>query len=171
MTLNNVNKGDIVITAYGHDKILDKLAISTFTRDSDKIWSSEKASAYCDMINSLELKEGSWVIAKIVPENTPIDLKMFFPVNFQEIILKLENRAIQKVLREVDSQVIAATLSGANDAMKEKVFSNMSNRALHLLKEDMEWMSPALQSVRESQEKMLKIVHALMDTGEIQISE
>ena len=163
---------DIVVTAYGHNHIIDKLAISTFGDDSGYRHESDNANTYCDMINSLELKEGSWVFARIVPENTPFDLNRVFPFNFQEVILKLDNRSLQKMLMEIDFQVLAIALFDATDELKEKIFSNMSRRASKMFKEDMESLKRlGFYSIREHQDKVLKLVRTLADTGEIVIQE
>jgi hypothetical protein len=163
---------NIVITAYGHDDVLDKFAISVFDGSSDN-WRSSNADAqtYCDMINALELKANSWVHAKVVPENTPVDLNFFQPVRFSDLVLTLDDRSLQKVFREVDSQELAKSLKGGSEAILEKVFRNMSSRASEMLKEDMEYMGAVRKSdVSESQDKIITIIRHLEETGEIIIA-
>jgi flagellar motor switch protein FliG len=76
--------------------------------------------------------------------------------------------AIQKVLRDVDSQELAVSLKDQDEAVKEKIFSNMSQRACATLKEDMEHMGPVrMENARESQKKILSIIHYYVDCGEI----
>ena len=165
---------EIVVTAYGHDKVIDKIAISSFDESSSRqSYNSEKnAETYCDMINSLEVKEGSWVFAKIVSENTPFDLKMLFPFKFEEVLLLLDARAIQKVLREIKTQYLVMALKGASDNVIEKVYKNMSKRTSQMLKEDLKcaW-TPARTLIRDSQDKILTVIRHLGDTGEILIPE
>jgi flagellar motor switch protein FliG len=159
-------KRDIVVTAYGHNQIIDRLTISTFSNDS------ENANSYCSLINSLDLKENSWVIAKIVNENTPFDLQTFFPCNFHDVILKLDNRSVQKVIWEIEAHMLAAALKDANDDVKGHFFRNMSSRASQTLREDMERMEQiSYQAVRDNQDAILKIVRVLADCGEIIIPE
>jgi flagellar motor switch protein FliG len=165
-------KRDIVVTVNGHNQIIDRLTISTF---SSYIGYRENADSYCSLINSLELKENSWVIAKIVKENTPFDLQTFFPCNFQNVILKLDNISVQKVLRKIEKYELAAALKGASDEVKECFFRNMSSRASKTLKEDMECMEhmglASYQAIRDNQDAVLKVVRALADCGEISIPE
>ena len=164
---------NIVITAYGHDDVLDKFAISVFDGSSDNWLSSdnENAQTYCDMINALELKGNSWVHAKEVPQNAPIDVNFFLPVRFSDLVLALDDRSLQKVFREVDSQELAKSLKGCSEAILEKVFRNMSSRASAMLKEDMEYMGAVRRrDVNESQEKIITIIRRLQDTGEIVIA-
>ena len=149
---------DIVITVYGHEKIIDRIAVNSF---------ESEAEIYCDTINALELKDNSWVYAKKISENEQYSLDSFFPIRF-DIILKLDNRSIQKVLREADSQEIAKALKGEKDDIKEKIFSNMSKRAAQMLKEDMEYMGAVeAHYVKESQEKIVNLIRILAEIGEI----
>ena len=157
------NNKDIVVTVYGHDRIIDKIAVS-YSENID-------ADTYCDTINSLDLNENSWVFAKTITENTPCSLDSLLPMRFDVIVEQLDARSLQSVLREVDSQELAKVLKGASESVKEKIFNNMSVRAVQMLKEDMEYMGPILKTdVKESQEKIISIVRYLLETGEILIN-
>ncbi len=57
-----------------------------------------------------------------------------------EDLLKLDDRSIQTLLKEVSSDELSVALKGASDALKAKIFSNMSERAANMLKEDLEAM-------------------------------
>jgi len=160
----------IVITAYGHEKTIDKMAISLFDKSNTGYYSSNcdsNAQKYCDTINSLELKGDSWVFARIIPDNTPITLDIFLPVSLN-LLLKLEDRAIQKVLREVDTQVLARALKIENEAIQERIFKNMSKEAARMLKDDMEIMGPIrIKDAKEAQEKIVNVIRQLDQTGHI----
>ena len=87
-----------------------------------------------------------------------------------EDIIKLEDRAIQKILREVDTRDIALSLKGATEDLKEKIFSNMSERARAMLKDDMEYMGPVrAKDVQEVQTKIVRLIRTLEAAGEINI--
>ena len=166
------DKRDIVITAYGNDRTIDKLAVSIFVDDSEWRDEQKNAQTYCDMITSLELKKGSWVFAKIVCENTPFELETFFPFNFEAVILKLDNMAIQKIVREIDSKSLAVALIGSGDNVKKKIYANLTKGAIEMLEEDMELMKQAnFEAVTKNRDKVLHIVRYLADTGEITIGE
>jgi flagellar motor switch protein FliG len=92
---------------------------------------------------------------------------VFSPLKF-EVLLELDDAAVQKVLREVDSSDLARALKNAQEAIKEKIFSNMSKRAVQMLKEDMDCTGP-IQTIRvkESREKIAGVIHHLEETGEI----
>ena len=160
---------DLVITVYGHDKTIDKIAVCAFDKPYSFFhgFNDTDASNYCDTLNRLELNGNSWVYAKIVSENKPFTLDLLLPLEF-DIFLKLDDKAIQKVLREVDStRVIAMALFGEKETIKERIFSNMTERAAKMLKEDMEYLHGF--DVEESQEKMINVIRRLEEAGEIVI--
>lgn len=161
----------IVVTAYGHDDIIDRIAVSSFDSTARHYRDDENAHTYCDMLNALEFSGNSWVYAKVVPENTPISLVDFQPVKFPEIILSMDDRSIQKIFREIDKNDLAKALKGCNDAVLEKAFKNFSSRALQMLKEEMEYLGPIRRrDVIICQEKILSVIRHLEDTGEIVIT-
>ncbi len=88
-----------------------------------------------------------------------------------EDILKLDDRSIQLVLREVDTRDLALALKGASDEVKEKIFKNMSKRAAQLLKDELEFMGPVrVKDVEEAQQKIINIIRRLEESGEIVIA-
>ena len=89
---------------------------------------------------------------------------------FEDIVM-LDDRAIQKVLREVDQQELAKALKSVDSEVQDKIFRNMSKRAASMLKEDMEYMGPVrLKDVEESQQKIVSVIRRLEDSGEIVIA-
>jgi flagellar motor switch protein FliG len=81
---------------------------------------------------------------------------------------KLEDSAIQSVLKEVQSESLVIALKGAPPEMREKVFKNMSKRAAATLREDLESRGPVrVSEVEAEQKEMLKIVRRLADEGQI----
>ena len=85
-------------------------------------------------------------------------------------LVYLDDRAIQKVLREVDQQELAKALKGVDSEVKVKIFRNMSKRAAEMLKEDMEFMGPVRKcDVYEAEDKILAIIHKLEKSGDIVI--
>ncbi|MDR3160413.1 MAG: flagellar motor switch protein FliG [Spirochaetaceae bacterium] len=89
---------------------------------------------------------------------------------FEDIVM-LDDRAIQKVMREVDSQELAKALKSVDAEVQDKIFRNMSKRAAGMLKEDMEFMGPVrLKDVEEAQQKIVSIIRHLEDTGEIVVA-
>ena len=156
---------ELVITAYGHGQTIDKIAATIFAAPDGKRTSN--AAAYCNTLNSLRLEGNSWVFARIASENTPCSLDSFLPVSF-DILLKLDDMAIQKIMREVDSQDLGKALIGQNTALQDKIFRNMPERAAAMLKEDMEYMAPVPKSeIKEGQRKILEIYRRFVGIGEL----
>jgi len=89
---------------------------------------------------------------------------------FEDIVL-LDDRAIQKVLREVDTAELAKALRGVDSEVQDKIFRNMSKRASALLKEEMEYMGPVrIKDVEETQQKIVAIIRKLEDAGEVVVA-
>lgn len=85
-------------------------------------------------------------------------------------IVYLDDRAIQKLLREVDTQELAKALKLCAAETAEKLYRNMSKNAATMLKEDMEFMGPVRKKdVYEAQDKIVSIIRRLEDCGEIVI--
>ena len=88
-----------------------------------------------------------------------------------EDILSLDDRTIQRVLRDVDNSDLATALKNANEEVQNVIFNNLSKRLAAMIKEDMEFMGPVrLKDVEEAQQKIVNIVRKLEDSGEIVIS-
>jgi len=86
---------------------------------------------------------------------------------FEDIVL-LDDRSIQKVLREVENQELSKALKGVDAEVQEKIYRNMSKRASALLREDMDFMGPIrLRDVEESQQKIVNIIRKLEESGDI----
>ena len=87
-----------------------------------------------------------------------------------EDLIDLDDRAVQALLREVQSESLIVALKGADTAMREKVFKNMSSRASEMLREDLDAKGPVrVSEVEAEQREILKIVRRLADEGQIQL--
>jgi flagellar motor switch protein FliG len=93
--------------------------------------------------------------------------KMFV---FEDILL-LDDKSIQRVLREVDNSELAIAMKAANEQVQQTIFNNLSKRLAVMIKEDMEFMGPVrMKDVEEAQQKIVNIIRKLEDAGEIIIS-
>ncbi len=89
---------------------------------------------------------------------------------FEDIML-LDERAVQLVMRQVDTHDVALALKTASDDVENKIMSNMSKRAAEMLKEDIEFMGPVrLREVEEAQQRIVNVIRQLEDTGEIVVA-
>jgi len=89
---------------------------------------------------------------------------------FEDILL-VNDKGIQAVLKEIDNDELALALKTASDELREKIFRNMSDRAVQLIKEDMEYMGPVrISDVEAAQQRIVDVVRRLEDAGEIIIA-
>jgi len=89
-----------------------------------------------------------------------------------EDLSRLDPAGVQALLRAVDKTVLAVSLKGASESLRDLFLSNMSERAGKILREDMEAMGPVrLKDVEEGQGKMVSVAKELADKGEIVIAE
>ncbi len=93
--------------------------------------------------------------------------KMFV---FEDILL-LDDRAIQRVLRDVENNDLTMAMKSTKDEVKDAIFNNMSKRLAVMIKEDMDFMGPVrMKDVEEAQQKIVNVIRKLEDAGEIVIS-
>jgi flagellar motor switch protein FliG len=86
-------------------------------------------------------------------------------------ILDLDDKGIQVMLKEVQSEMLIVALKGTTQEMKDKIFKNMSSRAAEMMKEDLESKGPVKLSEVEAQQKaILQIVRRLADEGQIMLA-
>ena len=88
-----------------------------------------------------------------------------------EDIITLDDKSIQRVLREVDNNELAVALKSTTEEVQSIIFNNLSKRLSAMIKEDMEFMGPVrLKDVEEAQQKIVNIIRKLEDSAEIIIS-
>lgn len=124
-----------------------------------------------EMLNQVDRGAEKNILGNLERENpelaTEIKNLMFV---FEDIML-LDDRGIQRMLKEVDTKELALALKGASENVSEKFFKNMSSRASEMMKEDMSYMGPVrLKDVEGAQQRIVDIVRRLEDDGEIVIS-
>ena len=89
---------------------------------------------------------------------------------FEDILL-LDDRAIQRVLRDVENADLSIALKGSNENVQGAIFKNLSKRLAAMIKEDMEFMGPVrMKDVEEAQQKIVNVIRKLEDNSEIVIS-
>ena len=88
-----------------------------------------------------------------------------------EDILTLDDRSIQRVLREVDNNELAVALKSSTEEVQTAIFNNLSKRLVTMIREDMDFMGPVrMKDVEEAQQKIVNVIRKLEDSGEIVIS-
>jgi len=85
-----------------------------------------------------------------------------------EDIVKIGDRDIQQVLRQVESAQLATALRNMKEEVQQKIFGNMSKRAADMLKEDMEYAGPVrLREIEEAQQHIVNTIRGMIESGEI----
>jgi len=121
-----------------------------------------------EMINLMGTAIEGTVIESIRNHDADLAQKIMDKMFVFEDVLKLDDKAIQTVLKEVASETLIVALKGAVPELREKFLSNMSSRAADALREDLETRGPMrLSEVEAQQKEILKTVRRLSDEGQI----
>jgi flagellar motor switch protein FliG len=121
-----------------------------------------------DIINMMGTAVEANIIDSIREQDADLAQKIMDKMFTFEDLLKLDNKSIQMVLKEVASDALVIALKGATPELRELILSNMSSRAAEGLREDLESRGPVRLSEVENQQKdILKIVRRLSDEGTI----
>ncbi len=121
-----------------------------------------------EIINLLGSSLEATVVDSIRENDPDLAQKIMDKMFTFEDLLKLDNKAVQMVLKEVASDALVIALKGASSELKEKILGNMSSRAAEALREDLESRGPVRLSEVETQQKdILKVVRRLADEGQI----
>nr|WP_267914890.1 flagellar motor switch protein FliG [Borreliella afzelii] len=150
------------------ERVLEKKLASLSSEDYT---SAGGVDNVVEIINMADRKTEKFIIESLEEEDPElaeeIKKKMFV---FEDIVL-LDDRSIQRVLREIDGQELAKALKSVDIPVQEKIFKNMSKRAASMLKEDMEFLGATRRKdVEESQQKIVSLIRKLEEQGEIVIS-
>ncbi|MBB6561507.1 flagellar motor switch protein FliG [Acidovorax soli] len=126
--------------------------------------------AAAEIINLLGSNMDAVVIESIRGYDPDLAQKIMDKMFVFEDVLKLDNTAIQAVLKEVASETLIVALKGAVPELRDKFLSNMSSRAAEALREDLESRGPMrLSEVEAQQKEILKTIRRLSDEGQIVI--
>jgi len=124
-----------------------------------------------EILNLIEASSEKGIMETIESENPDLaaEIKNLMFI-FEDIIL-LDNRSIQRVLKEVETKDLAIALKAASDDVRQKIFSNVSERVGTMIKEEMEFMGPMrLSDVEATQQKIVETIRRLQEEGQIIIS-
>ena len=124
-----------------------------------------------DILNTVDRATEKHIVETLEVEDPEladeIRKKMFV---FEDILL-LDDRSIQRVLREVEHNDLAMACKTANEQVQDAIFRNLSSRLSTMIKEDMEFMGPVrMKDVEEAQQKIVNTIRRLEDAGDIVIS-
>lgn len=121
-----------------------------------------------EMLNFLSGAHESGIVESIREYDADLAQKIIDEMFVFENLLDIDDRGIQVLLREVQSESLIVALKGASEELREKIFKNMSSRAADMLREDLEAKGPVrLSEVEAEQKEILKICRRLADEGQL----
>lgn len=126
--------------------------------------------ALVDLLNRVDRTTERLIIDSLTENNPELAETVKNMMFVFEDIIQLDDRAVQAVLKEVDMKELATALKGVSQEVSGKVFRNMSERAVGMLKEDMEFMGPVkVRVVEEAQQKIVGVIRRLEEAGELTV--
>ena len=150
------------------DRIFEEVLSNKATATTQKAGGVPRLAEILNLIDGTAAEQ----IIEEIEDNDPelaeaIRQNMFV---FDDIVL-VDDRGLQKVLRSIDSQELALALKAATDAVKEKIFANMSQRAVEIIKEEMDVCGAVrIKEVTDAQQKITRIVQDMERKGELVVS-
>jgi flagellar motor switch protein FliG len=151
---------------------LDKLIKKELSKIGGATRKCDGIETLANILNQVDGMTEESVLSHIENEDGDLADKVRQKMFVFEDLLQIENRHFRDILQNVDNQLLIKALKTTSDDMKDKVFSNLSERASEMLKEDMEVMGPVkLSEVEEAQQEIIKIAKRLESEGRIVLTK
>jgi len=129
------------------------------------------AKAAANIINNLEPSHESVIMDQIVQTDEALGSRIQDLIFVFDNLLEIDDRSMQELLRQVSSDRLLLAMKGCEDAMKEKIFKNMSQRAAEMLKDDLESKGPVrISEVEGAQKEILQTARKLAEAGTIALA-
>ncbi len=150
------------------ERVLEKKLSSLVTEDYT---AAGGIQAIVDVLNSVDRGTERYIMDTLEIEDTDLAEEIRKRMFVFEDILQLDNRAVQRFMREIDNSQLAIALKGSSEEVQNLIFANMSKRLAEQIREDLDFMGPVrLKDVEEAQQKIVNVIRKLEDAGEIIIS-
>jgi flagellar motor switch protein FliG len=128
------------------------------------------AKAAADIVNLLDASNESAIMEQINRTDEALGSKIQDLVFVFDNLIEVDDRGMQELLRNVQSDRLLIALKGADDELKAKIFKNMSQRAAEMLKDDLEAKGPVkLSEVEAAQKEILQAARKLAEAGTISL--
>ncbi len=125
-------------------------------------------TALANILNEIDKSSEEQILSLIEEEDEQMAEEVRQLMFIFEDLLKVDDRGFREILKQIDKQELTVALRTASEELKEKFFSNMSERAREMLREDMEIMGPVrISDVEEAQQKILRAARQLESEGKI----
>ncbi len=126
--------------------------------------------AVAELVNKMERIDGRAILEKIESESPDLAVAIRNLMMVFEDILLIDNVGIREILQRVDKKTLTIALKGTNEELQAHVFKNMSQRAVEMMKEDMEALGPVrVRDVEKAQQEVVDILRRLEEEGLVNI--
>lgn len=151
---------------------LDEIIKNMFENNADvELTGLGGISAASEILNGVSKDSEEKIMEQLEAIDSDLAEKIKEGMFIFENLLSLDDRGMQTLLRDTNSEQLILALKGATSEMQDKIFRNMSSRAAELLKDDLESKGPVkLSEVEEAQKEILKVAHTLAEEGKIALS-
>lgn len=150
------------------EDVLERKLSSLVTQDFTIVGGVD---AIVQILNSVDRSTEKHIMETLEIEDTELAEEIRKKMFVFEDVLALDDRSIQRILREVNNSELGVALKGSGEEVQNVIFNNLSKRLAAMIKEEMEFMGPIrLKDVEEAQQKIVTIIRKLEDAGEIVIS-
>ncbi|MGM7720369.1 flagellar motor switch protein FliG [Metabacillus sp. Hm71] len=150
------------------EQILERKLSSTVTQDYTQTGGIE---AVVEVLNGVDRATEKTILDALEVQDPELAEEIKKRMFVFEDIVTLDNRAIQRVIRDVENDDLMLSLKVASEEVREIVFKNMSKRMVDTFKEEMEFMGPVrLRDVEDAQSRIVGVIRRLEEAGEIVIA-
>ncbi len=150
------------------EKVVDEIAEQTL---SQNLAMAGGAQLVASILNKSAVQTAKGLMEQIESKNTPLAGEIKRLMFLFDDIIQVDDRGIQRILRDVDKRDLALALKASDDRIRTKIFKNMSERAAEVIKEDLEFMGPVkLKDVEAAQLRIVDVIKKLEEKEEISIS-
>ncbi len=150
------------------EQVLEDVAESEISQSMSSLGGTKSLAS---ILNKCTTAEAKMILESIEQKNPNLSSEIKRLMFLFEDLMFVDDKGIQRILREVDKKDLAMSLKVADDKLKDKIFANMSERARELLQEELQYMGPVrLKEVETAQTRIVEIVKQLEDAGEILVA-
>lgn len=150
------------------EQILERKLSATVTQDYTQTGGIESV---VDVLNGVDRSTERTILDALEIQDPELAEEIKKRMFIFEDIVTLDNRAIQRVIRDCESEDLMLSLKVSSDEVKEIIFKNMSKRMVETFKDEMEFMGPVrLRDVEEAQSRIVAIIRRLEEAGEIVVA-
>lgn len=149
------------------ESVLDEIASSTLTQSVSSAGGSKMLANILNKVNNQVAKQ---MIENLEQHDPKVALEVKRLMFLFEDIILIDDRGIQRLLREIDKRDLALSMKISSEEIQDKIFKNMSERAADVVKEELEFMGPVkLKEVEEAQTRIVDKIKELEEKEEIMI--